>query len=125
MNGIWRAIWPGRQGRDDVPDGRIFVSYRRQEDAGNAGRLCDRLKYVFTPERVFMDVDGIHSGDDFKRIIEQEIARCDVLLAVIGKGWADIRDEANARKLDNPDDFIRIEIDAALRQQKSNTPVLM
>jgi TIR domain len=74
---------------------------------------------------VFIDIDGIEPGVDFVRVLEEQVAQCDVLLAVIGKSWTDARDETNARRLDNPADFVRIEITSALSQEKRVIPVLV
>jgi hypothetical protein len=105
--------------------GKIFINYRRGDDPGNTGRLFDRLQEVFAPEQLFMDVDSIAPGLDFVRVLEEQVGQCDALLAVIGKGWIDNRDDKGARRLDNPDDFVRIEIESALKQDKRVIPVLV
>jgi hypothetical protein len=105
--------------------GGIFISYRRGDDPGNTGRLFDRMQEVFRPEQLFMDVDSIAPGLDFVAVLEEQVAKCDVLLAVIGRYWTDIRDETGARRLDNPRDFVRIEIESALNQSKRVIPVLV
>jgi hypothetical protein len=105
--------------------GKIFINYRRGDDPGNTGRLFDRLQDAFQSDQLFMDVDSIKPGLDFVRVLEEQVAQCDVLLAVIGKDWIDARDNAGARRLDNPDDFVRIEIESALKQDKRVIPVLM
>ena len=105
--------------------GGIFINYRRGDDAGNTGRLFDRLRGAFRPEQLFMDVDDIPPGIDFVRELEDQVAKCDVLLAVIGKAWIDARDAVGARRLDNPKDFVRIEIESALKQGKRVIPVLV
>jgi formylglycine-generating enzyme required for sulfatase activity len=105
--------------------GKIFINYRRGDDPGNTGRLFDRLQETFAPEQLFMDVDSIAPGLDFVVVLEDQVAQCDVLLAVIGKGWIDALDPAGARRLDNPDDFVRIEIASALNQGKRVIPVLV
>src|SRR5436190_9290959 len=92
--------------------GKIFINYRRGDDPGNTGRLFDQLEDVFPREQLFIDVDSIPPGRDFVRVLEEQVAQCDVLLAVIGKGWIDARDEQGVRRLDNPDDFVRIEIES-------------
>jgi hypothetical protein len=96
--------------------GSIFINYRRGDDPGNTGRLFDRLQEAFQHDRLFMDVDRIEPGLDFVRVLEEQVAQCDVVLAVIGNGWIDARDETGARRLDNPADFVLIEIASALRQ---------
>src|SRR5262245_28003345 len=72
-----------------------------------------------------MDVDSIAPGLDFVRVLEEQVGQCDALLAVIGKGWIDARDDKGARRLDNPEDFVRIEIESALKQDKRVIPVLV
>lgn len=105
--------------------GKIFINYRRGDDPGNAGRLFDRLQEAFAPEQLFMDVDSIAPGLDFVRVLEEQVGQCDALLAVIGKGWIDARDHTGVRRLDNPEDFVRIEIESALKQNKRVIPVLV
>ena len=104
--------------------GKIFVNYRRGEDEAFAGRLFDSLREVFKPEQLFMDVDSISPGLDFVRVLEEQVAQCDLVLAVIGKGWLEAHD-AIGRRLDNPEDFVRIEIASALSQEKRVIPVLV
>jgi DNA-binding transcriptional ArsR family regulator len=91
---------------------RIFICYRHDDSAGHAGRLCDHLGAHFGDEQIFMDNDYIKPGEDFVRVIEKVIGSCEVLLAVIGQGWLTSRDET--RRLDNPNDYVRLEITAAL-----------
>jgi formylglycine-generating enzyme required for sulfatase activity len=105
--------------------GRIFINYRRGDDPGNTGRLFDRLQEAFTPEQLFMDVDSIKPGLDFVKVLEEQVSQCDIVLAVIGHNWIDARDEAGARRLDNPEDFVRIEIGSALDRGKRVIPVLV
>jgi hypothetical protein len=105
--------------------GKIFINYRRGDDPGNTGRLFDRLRDVFDPDQLFLDVDNIPPGVDFVRVLNERVADCDALLAVIGKGWLDLRDAKGARRLDDPDDFVRIEIESALNQGKRVIPVLV
>jgi hypothetical protein len=105
--------------------GGIFISYRRGDGPGFAGRLYDRLEQRFSAERVFLDVDNIAPGADFVEVLHDKVAACDVLLAVIGRGWADARDGNGALRLHNPDDFVRIEIEQALSQGKRVIPVLI
>src|SRR6185436_15440168 len=86
----------------------IFISYRRQDAAGHAGRLYDRLASHFGAERVFMDVEGIEPGLDFVDAIERAVGSCEVLIVIIGPGWL-ATDSARKRRLDDPKDFVRIE----------------
>src|SRR6185295_18256604 len=69
--------------------GKIFVSYRRGDDPGYTGRLFDRLLGAFGGDHVFMDVENIAAGVDFRRVLDEQVADCDVMLVVIGKGWID------------------------------------
>jgi len=105
--------------------GKIFINYRRGDDAGYSGRLFDRLQEAFPPQQLFMDVDNIEPGLDFVRVLNDRVAECDVVLAVIGRGWLDARDASGRRRLDDPDDFVRIEIASALDQGKRVVPVLV
>lgn len=103
----------------------IFISYRREDSAGHAGRLFDRLCAHFGKDSVFMDVEGIEAGVDFVETIEQAVGGCDVLLAVIGRGWLDSKNSQGDRRLDDPQDFIRLETAAALARKIRVIPVLV
>jgi len=105
--------------------GRIFVSYRRQETAWPAGRLYDVLVERFPAEQVFKDVDNIEPGEDFVERITAAVASCDVLLALIGPQWLTMTDENGDRRLDNPEDFVRLEIEAALARKIRVIPILV
>src|SRR5262245_28194036 len=94
--------------------GKIFVNYRRDDVIAAAGRLHDRLAQAFGRRNIFMDVDHIPAGVDFVTYLDRQVAACDVFLAVIGPRWIDERDESGQRRLDNPDDFVTVEIAAAL-----------
>src|SRR5512144_3407856 len=103
----------------------IFISYRRDDSEGQAGRLFESLKAHFGQDRVFIDVDGIKPGRDFRRIIEEHVSSCNVLLALIGKNWLHAADKDGRRRLDTPEDFVRLEIAAALRRDIAVIPVLV
>jgi TIR domain len=105
--------------------GTIFISYRRNDSEGEAGRLYDDLVRVFHPEAVFMDVSDIHPGKDFRQAIDENVAKCSVLLAVIGPEWATIKDASGARRLDQQNDFVRLEIASALARGIDVIPVLV
>jgi hypothetical protein len=105
--------------------GKIFISYRRDDSIGTAGRLNDRLVQTFGRKNVFMDVDQIPAGVDFARHLNVHVADCDVFLAVIGPGWLDSKDGDGARRLDSPEDFVRVEILAALGRSIRVIPVLV
>lgn len=108
--------------------GRIFLNYRRGDDAGTVGRLFDRLEQAFGADKLFMDVEGhIRAGDDYVDVLRAQVAACDVLLAVIGPRWLTIADETGRRRLDNPEDWVRVEIASALESgaTKRVIPVLV
>jgi TIR domain len=106
---------------------KIFISYRRHEATAYAGHLCDLLidHYGFGPEEVFLDIDDIPPGEDFVEHIDQEVGSCDVLIALIGKEWLAITDETGNRRLDDPLDFVRHEIHAALERDVRVIPALL
>ena len=99
----------------------IFVNYRREDGGGEAGRICDRLIQEFGKNATFMDVDNIPLGVNFKEFLEKKVAKCSVLLVVMGKQWLNIKDNAGNRRIDDPSDFVSIEIMAALNR---NIPVI-
>jgi glycerophosphoryl diester phosphodiesterase len=105
--------------------GRIFISYRRQDSAYPAGWLYDRLADRFGPDQVFKDVDSIDLGDDFVETITNAVGSCDILLALIGQEWLDIAGADGTRRLDDPDDFVRLEIQAALEREVMLIPILV
>ncbi len=103
----------------------IFISYRRSDTEGEAGRLFDDLAGRFTEQAVFMDVDGIQPGRDFRKAIEENIRVCSVLLAIIGPQWLESVDELGRRRLDDEDDYLRLEIASALQRDIPVVPVLV
>jgi hypothetical protein len=105
--------------------GPIFISYRREESRWSAGRLYDRLTRHFDRKQVFMDIDGIALGADFVKAIQKKVSECDVLIAVIGERWLTSEDGRGGRRLDNPEDFVRMEIATALKRDIRVIPVLM
>jgi tetratricopeptide (TPR) repeat protein len=105
--------------------GKIFINYRRDDSIGMAGRLHDRLAHTFGRAKLFMDVDHIPAGTDFVAHLNSQVAACDVILVVIGPNWLGIKDESGGRRLDNPDDFVAIEIAAALARNIRVIPVLV
>jgi hypothetical protein len=104
--------------------GTIFISYRREDSAYPAGWLYDRLVGHFGADRVFKDIDSIQLGDDFAEIIGNAVGSCAVLLAVIDNKWLAVSDENGDRRLDDPDDFVRLEIETAFRRNVRVIPVL-
>src|ERR1700681_1370445 len=105
--------------------GKIFINYRRGDEPGFTQALLGRLEQAFPAERLFIDVDNIPPGEDFVRMLESQVAQCDAMLTVIGNNWLDATDERGGRRLDNPNDFVRIEIESALKQGKRVIPVLV
>ena len=103
----------------------IFISYRRDDTEGEAGRLFDDLTQAFGKDSVFMDVDGIAPGMDFRKAIEENVSGCGVLLAVIGKTWASVTGADGRRRLDEPTDFVRLEIATALQRNIAVIPVMV
>src|SRR5215471_5118129 len=115
LDGIGFPTWRGGLLAMSGPAlGGVFISYRRQESSGITGRLYDRLAGRFGDDQVFMDVDTIALGADFTQVITQAVSNCTVLLAVIGPGWLTATDEDGQRRLDDPDDIVRVEIHTAL-----------
>lgn len=107
-------------------DGTLFISYRRDDAAGWAGRLeSDLRSRLGTGIQVFMDVADIPAGDDFAKAIDDAVRTSDALVALIGPGWTTVQDADGRRRLDNPNDFVRIELDAALRRGIRVIPALV
>ena len=100
---------------------RIFVSYRRSDSAGHTGRLYDSLTAEFGEEAVFLDLHAIEAGSDFVERIESSVAECDVLVAVIGDEWLD----GEPRRIDDPEDFVHLEIAAGLERDVVVIPALV
>jgi hypothetical protein len=103
----------------------IFISYRRDDSEGEAGRLFDDLVREFGSKNVFMDVTGIRPGVDFVKAIEANVADCGILLAIIGPTWATIASANGDRRLDDPNDFVVLEIASALKREVPVIPVLV
>ncbi len=93
---------------------RVLVSYRRADTAQIAGRVIDRLVASYGINNVFKDVDSIPLGADFRVFIRDLISICDVMIILIGQHWLDASDETG-RRLDDSNDFVRLEIEEALR----------
>jgi DNA polymerase len=104
---------------------RIFINYRRQDTEAYVDRLYEHLAQHFKPEDIFMDVDSIKPGADFVQTLEDAVAACDVFIAMIGPQWLGITDDEGSRRLDRWDDFVRIEIASALKQNKIVIPILV
>jgi flagellar biosynthesis GTPase FlhF len=105
--------------------GQIFISYRRDDSSAWAGRLSDRLSSHFPSNQIFMDVDTIEPGIDFVEAIEESVGSCDVLIAVIGTRWLNSSNPAGKRRLEIPEDSVRVEISTALKRGIRVIPVLV
>ena len=104
---------------------KIFISYRREDTSGYAGRLLERLSSEFGGENVFMDLEDIQPGTDFVEAIQRAVGSSDVLIVLIGKRWLTATDESGRRRIENPQDFVRIEIENALARGLRVIPVLV
>ncbi len=104
---------------------RIFINYRREDTAYPAGWLFDRLTQHFGKGQIFKDIDSIHLGDDFVEAMTTAVGSCDVLLALIGDRWTSVTDKDGGRRIDNPGDYVRMEIEAALERNTLVIPILV
>jgi hypothetical protein len=105
--------------------GGVFICYRREETAFAARAICDRLAQRLGRENVFLDVDNIDLGVDWFNVLTERVGACDALVAVIGRNWISTANKDGLRRLDDPDDFVRIEIEAALKRNVRVIPVLV
>lgn len=103
----------------------VFISYRREDSAPYAGRLFDWISERIGKEQTFIDVNTIQAGDDFVDVLQENVGACQILLAVIGKLWLQCVDENGKRRLDDPEDYVRIEVAAALDRNVRVIPVLV
>lgn len=104
---------------------KIFISYRRDDSADVTGRIYDRLVAQFGRENIFKDVDSIPFGVDFKEHLTEAVQQCAIQLVVIGRDWLNITDVNGRRRLDDPRDFVRIEVEAALSRKIPVIPLLV
>jgi dipeptidyl aminopeptidase/acylaminoacyl peptidase len=104
---------------------RVVLNYRRDDTAGHAGRLYESLAKRFGAKRVFMDIDKIEPGTPFPQVIERAVGSCDAFIALIGRRWLTITDEEGRRRLDDPEDFVRQEIQTAIWREVRLIPVLV
>jgi formylglycine-generating enzyme required for sulfatase activity len=103
----------------------IFISYRRVDSSDVTGRIYDRLVTAFDRNSVFKDVDSIPFGVDFREHLDGAVSQCQVCLVVVGRTWLEAKDEAGRRRLDSTQDFVRIEIESALKRKIPVIPVLV
>jgi len=104
---------------------KILISYRRADEAIAATMLHEKLAEIFGGEKVFMDVDAIPAGRDFRQYLEGEVAKADVVLVVIGAKWLNLCDSEGRRRIDQPTDWVHIEIAAALKREIPVIPLLV
>ena len=104
---------------------RIFISYRRDDAAGDAGRLADHLNRRFGRGQVFLDIDTIDPGADFVGVLQSSLRETAAVLVVIGQRWTSARDSSGARRLDNAKDFVRLEVEESLSRDIPVVPVLV
>jgi TIR domain len=104
---------------------RIFLSYRREDSAAWAGRLHDSLAARFGERNIFQDVVAVQPGEDFTDAIDRALSQSEAALVVIGPRWLTVADAEGARRLDQPDDFVRTELIAALTHELRVIPVLV
>lgn len=104
--------------------GTIFINYRKDDSSWNALALYNELQKYFTKDQIFKDFNTILPGDDFVVSIDNALRKCDVLIVVIGKSWLDMKDVTGKRRLDDPDDFVRLEVATALSRNIQVIPVL-
>jgi hypothetical protein len=107
----------------DLPPIHVVISYRREDTPGGAGRLRQDLGAHFGRENVFLDIDAIPPGVDWVEEIEKTVSSSDVLLPVIGLHWLTVTDENGHRRLDDPDDVLRFEIETALKTRVRVIPI--
>ena len=103
----------------------VFISYRRDDSAGHAGALLRELHGRIGADQVFMDIEDIEAGTAFPAVLRDAVQSCDVLLALMGPRWLDLRDAQGRRRLDDPNDFVRLEIALALQSHARVIPVLL
>jgi formylglycine-generating enzyme required for sulfatase activity len=104
---------------------KIFICYRRKDADAQALMIYDHIQPRFGKENVFLDIDRIRKGRDFRKEIDRAIGESNYLIAVIGRSWSTARDEETGqRRLDDPDDWVRLEIGAALKRDIPVIPVL-
>jgi TIR domain-containing protein len=117
--GMFRSEWGNK------PAGKIFISYRRADSPGIAGRLSDSLTEYFGDERVFRDIEDIEKGAKFGDAIDSTVESADALVVLIGPEWLDARNAEGGRRLDDEDDWVAREIAAACRRDLRVFPVLI
>jgi hypothetical protein len=105
--------------------GKIFVNYRRDDSAPHALSIAQYLEREFGARNVFIDIDRMRAGQNFHKVLEQRLADCSVVLTVIGPNWLDLRNDAGQRRIDDPEDWVRLEMARALARGITTIPVLV
>jgi hypothetical protein len=112
--------------REDIEVlGGVFISYRREDSGGFAGRIYDRLISRLGRDGVFFDVDNIPPGLDFVDVLSERVGKCDALVAIIGRAWNPVSGKDRRPRIDDPNDFVRVEIETALARGVRVIPVLV
>jgi len=104
---------------------KVFISYRREDSIDVSSRIYDWLASRLPEDSVFIDVDSIQAGTDFREALAKTLDQTGVMLAVVGQKWLDVTDKSGRRRLDNPEDFVRIEIETAMQRRIPVVPILV
>jgi len=104
--------------------GKIFINYRRDDSASHALNIAQSLENKFGKSNIFIDIDRLRAGQEFETVLENKLRQCKVMLAIIGPNWVDARD-GGSRRIDNPEDWVRLEIERALARKIPVIPVLV
>ncbi|MEZ4668540.1 MAG: TIR domain-containing protein [Anaerolineae bacterium] len=94
----------------------IFMSYRRADSTAHTGRIYDQLVNAFGERHLFKDVEDIPAGEDFRSVLDKALTAADVVLVIMGPQWVMITDDSGHRRLNDPHDFVRIEVESALKR---------
>ena len=105
--------------------GKIFVNYRRDDSAPHALSIAQYLEREFGARNVFIDIDRMRAGQNFHKVLEQRLSDCSIVLTVIGPNWLDLRNDAGQRRIDDPEDWVRLEMARALARGITTIPVLV
>lgn len=120
-----RQMTSASKGRHGPVAGKVFISYRRDDSSVMCGAIYDRLTQAFGIDTIFKDVDMIPVGVNFEKYITRTLKQCVAQVVVIGPQWVDIRSVHGERRLDDPADFVRVEVESALRDGLAVIPVLV
>ncbi len=104
---------------------KIFISYRRNDSVGYSGRLADRLSLEFGENQIFRDYDDIQPGQNFVESLQKGLSTADLLLVLIADSWLSSENPSGQRRLEDENDFVRLEIEAALQRNIHIIPVLI